>query len=214
MTFKNKAILAGCTVGFSVVLAIVSLVSIFAVSSVSNKNKTNVKITYTSTLVSATYSFCYKNADEENYTYLNKDVSIASKAEDGPTWTTDSISNTEIHLSKNSPYFILCWVFKNTGSVAMQTNLSRTPVSGSSNNGYATNFGVTYINKDGTYKPENMKDENITRTDTSYGGSPWTGSSGIGVGYTYFFFIKITMNSKYVNVNLNYDYNWTLSRYT
>ncbi len=208
MTFKNKAILAGCTVGFSVVLAIVSLVSIFAVSSVSDKNKTNVKITYKSTLVSATYSFCYKNADEENYTYLNKDVSIASKAEDGPTWTTDSISNTEIHLSKNSPYFIMCWAFKNTGNVPISVAYSSSNVKVT---GVSRTFKAYQASSTIAWTPENMDDDSITVSMTGESGG-WYYSRGISSGTIRYYFIKITMSSKYTSVNYTEDFSWTLSR--
>ncbi len=213
MTQKKKAIVALSSMIFTFVVAIVSVVSIFAISSVSIK--TNVTISYSSNVVGGIYSFGYKNATDDDYTWLDENVSFSEIGET-QSFTTGSITNEDVQLSGDNPHFIMIWRIRNVGDAGINFTLNYTDTGDA-------DTGVTVYGRSG-----------ISDVYQSYAGGTGFNNINLGTGqyfsgkmytqsaananyqrkYCGTFAVKITLKDKYTNAIYDGDFSWTFESFT
>ncbi len=210
MSFKKKAIVMGLTIGMTFAFAIISLISIFAVSSLS-LGKTNLTVTYKSTFFEGNISFYYKNATDPSYILVDKEISLASSGKLlSETITTSTIEDDLIVLSEENPYFILCWVIYNTSA---ETRCSAT-LSYTDTNETNTGINVTYAYS--TPSASNLSDSKyltpdfIADTSVSINGFG-VNATTVSAGGKCFRFVKIALKDRYTSAVYDGEFTWTIT---
>ncbi len=211
MTFKKRTIIMAVVLCATIVIGTISLVSIFAVSQLSGQ-KANVSVSYTVVRpknYTGTVSFYLKRAGEESYTCLTQDMDISK--ESVSSQLTAGIDEEDITLSDASPYFIMCWVFKNTTEESKyydSVSFTVTPAytdTGDTNEGVTITSNRSYSNISANKTPEQMDDASIKTSGIG------TGYGGIYPGQAVFYYIKVAMKDKYTSVIYDGEFNWTIT---
>ncbi len=217
MTQKKKAIIALSSLIFTFVVAVVSVVSIFAVSNATFK--TDVTISYTTNIAGGTYSFAYKNSTDAEYIYLQTDVPFVTSEDDTPAQNSPGITNTEVELSQENPYFILRWDFVNTAYSHFNCTLNYVDTGDAD---YGVKMGTNYyVDKSIT----NMADGSLSSGSASTGNKAIFsakavyGTNTANLVTTYIgqkygtFYVKVTLSDKYTNGLFDGDFTWTIESY-
>ncbi len=219
MTFKKRAIMASCWVGVSLVVLAVSLVAVFAVSTLAGQ-KTNVSVSYTVIRpknYTGSVSLYLKKAGEESYTPISTDLDV-SKDSNLSEQITSAITNEDIALSDECPYFILCWQITNDTEdskyydrINYYATLAYTDTDDTD-----TQVTITYYTRNITSTttaqniPEYTADTAIT-TSKALGNLTYVSNATIAVGRTYFYYIKVAISDKYQDAKFSGDFTWTIT---
>ncbi len=219
MTFKKRAVMASCWVGVSLVVLAVSLVAVLAVSTLAGQ-KANVSVSYKVIRpknYTGSINFYFKKAGDETYTPLNADIdfSIDSNLSEQ---ITSAITNEDIALSDECPYFILCWQIANDteGSkyydrVPYYATLAYTDTDDTDTQVTITYY-TRYITSTNTAQniPEYTADTAIT-TSKALGNLTYVSNATINVGYVNFYYVKVAIKDKYQDAKFSGDFTWTIT---
>ncbi len=221
----------GLTIGLTFVLATVSLISIFAVMSLTGQSAT-VLVSYSvvppegtdDSYYAGKISLYYKLAGDSVYTLASGDASFNKNDVNPSGFATSSITNEEIELSEEHPYFILCWKVENTtqNSVNYQTKKFNVKLDYLDTEETDKKVTIRYTDSyailsssytSGGYMLEKIQDTSITRAK-SLGNLTYVSSTTIDVDYVYFYYVKVTIEDKYEDAVFSGDFTWTITEAT
>ncbi len=200
MTFKKKAIISACTIVAILVIAVVSVITIFASNSLTIQ--TNVNVGYTSTVVGASYSFGYKNADEGDGAFymVDQDVAINSVGSEPGYNTSEGLSESNVPLSVDNQYFIVMWTIENTGSEDFTATLNYTDTGDADSNitiaVYAAKTDIT--------------NESQISTPINKGTQTYVDSVTLSESDVLYVYVKIGVEELKDNAEITGDFAWTL----
>ncbi len=210
--FKKRAIVLACIVTSSVLLAIVSVVSIFAVSTLSFK--TNISVTYTSNVVGGWYSFAYKNSTDAEYIYLQEQVPFTATSSGVPSYQTDGITNDNVELSESNPYFILRWDFANMGGADFRCTLNYVDTGDADSGVTVGKYGNKYTSITTIADSGIGTSVNDVGSKTVFNGYIVYGQNSTNTSYGMYhygsFYVKVALSDKYVNGLYDGDFTWKI----
>ncbi len=219
MTFRKKTIVMAVAFCVTFVVGAISLVSIFAISTLVGQ-KANVSLTY-SVVKSKNYtgviSLWLKKAGESTFTCIDDGIGF-NKGVSG-TVNTSSITSDDIELTETCTNFTLCWVISNntedskyyekedflasfayedTGDTDAQVT-----VSGNSSSGLISLSSASLPKNPQSYLP--------SLYSKGLGNKTFFSNSTIKLGCTYLYFIQVSLADKYQDAVFNGDFIWTIT---
>ena len=211
---KSKKLIISLSIALAVVvIALVTVVSVWAATSQTVTNQLTVR--YTASNVSATVKADYKLANASAYT----SIGTASFAASEGNSTSKSISAKEIELTDSATYVVFRYTFTNTGSntITVSLDMDNLPT--------ATNMTVEYSlstltsnlqgdEKEPNYQIDGPTTEPVFPDPPIPGGGRWKGTLDIAGGATDEVYIKVAITSQASDATYSGTLHWTLANKT
>ncbi len=209
MTFKKRAVFSLLTICLIAVICVMSVVVVFAIDKVTVT--TSVSVTYTSSVIGGSYSFAYKNAKDEDYTYICQDVPFSvSASNSAEAYNVDGITDQEVQLNYDeNPYFILRWDIRNTSANTIYPKLNYVDT-GDADSGIIRKCASSNVSNLTSLPVVADSAINSTILNGDALGSYNHNSYSIRAKCTWSHFIKVTLSDKYTNALYDGDFTWTI----
>ena len=162
MSTKKKLIVSISSLCVVVVLAIITLVAVFAAGN--QRFESQVSVTYKATNVSATISGDYLRKDDSRYTSMGAPIEFLPTTETG----TRSMGLNGLELNEVKNYAILRYTFTNNSSSVRINVESRSSVTSSTNTAVTYAVSTTEITNFDTITKATLDDFTITYSGTTY----------------------------------------------